>query len=173
MFILVDRFGVDQAILVDDQAIGGRLPKEAIGVALVASRTGLMDHHQNAIGIAIDAHLENALAVPAFFSFAPEFFSRPAVVGRVSRREGFEVSFLVHPSHHQDLEGLCILGDRREQSIGALEKVRSVCHVVDGLSTWIIGKVVVGFRVQGSPYARFADCEADGSDPKSPSCRWA
>jgi hypothetical protein len=68
---LVDRFWIDKANLVDDQALGGRLPEEAVCVAFVASRTGLIDQYEDAIGIAIDTHLDYALSVAAFLPFTP------------------------------------------------------------------------------------------------------
>ncbi len=101
----------------------GNLPEKAGAEALVTRGPLLMHLQQDGVGIAVYKDRDHLLAMAAFFSLAPEAIATAAEVDGIAGGHGFRKGLGVHPSHHEDIPIVCILGNRWEQSPAA-SKIR-------------------------------------------------
>jgi hypothetical protein len=120
----VDYGGVHQTLLVltEFRILSG--PEETRYVSLVTRGAGLLDENQNGIGIAVDPYIDQLLSMTALLTLPPQLVSRTAVVCHPTCLDGFQVRFSVHPGEHEDLEGLRVLSDDRQESVGTARKIR-------------------------------------------------
>lgn len=91
---------------------------EAGLVAGVARGAGLFDLEEDGVGIAIDVDGQDALTMAAFFPFPPKALTAAAEIRGVARIDGFLPGIAIHPGHHEDPSGGCILGDSWDEGIG-------------------------------------------------------
>ena len=76
----------------------------------------LMNRHQDAVAVAINAEIDQLLGVTARGAFDPELLPRARPIGHVAGFKRSRDSFGIHPGHHQHLTRGGILRDRRDQT---------------------------------------------------------
>src|SRR3989344_5882339 len=108
--------------------------ENAVEAALAAGMTGnvanLLDHQDDHVGVAVQAHLMQGLHMTGLFALAPQLAARARPVdGAVLGSRQFQC-FAVHPGHHEDAPGLVVLGNRRHQAVGVpFDLVQPVFHL--------------------------------------------
>src|SRR5262245_22123151 len=78
----------------------------------------LLDFNPHRVLVAVDAHLDDALAVTRGFAFAPEALPRAAEVAGLASRDGLLQRLGVHVGDHQHVAGLRIRDDAGDEPIG-------------------------------------------------------
>ena len=121
---LVDGMGIDQQRLIDREVIRFQDSEKTACVPFVARRTGLLDHYQDRIRVAIDPDFDHTLPVAALLPFAPKLVPRSTKVSRKPRRNCFQICLLIHPRQHKDFSTRDVLCDGREQPVGTQGKIR-------------------------------------------------
>src|SRR5262249_49770089 len=120
--LLVDRLRVEDALGDDGKLTAVELAEEAALVALVARRaTDLLDLQEHRVGVAIDVDLAHLLDVAALLPLAPELAAPAAVVDGPAGAERLLERLAVHPSEHEHLASVRVLGDHRDQPAGLVE----------------------------------------------------
>ena len=97
--------------------------REAAGCTLMAGRSGRLTHNEQGVGIAISVHVDYLDEVAAGLALCPESLAFTAVEGCLAGGEGLFECLLVHVSHHEDLECLCVLYYTGKESVGVLAEI--------------------------------------------------
>ena len=98
---------------------------EAARPAGVAGGSGLVDDQEQAVAVAVDAELEEPLALAGGRALAPQLAPRARPVGDLAGPQRFGEALGVHPREHQH-RARAGLGDRRDQAIRVEPEGRAV-----------------------------------------------
>jgi branched-chain amino acid transport system ATP-binding protein len=93
-------------------------PEKAVAPARVAGDALLIDQQQHGVPVAIEAELAQKLNLSGGLSFTPQFRARPRPVAGAAFGQAHADRIAVHPSHHQDLARIVLLGDGRHETVG-------------------------------------------------------
>src|SRR5689334_15365048 len=114
--------GCPVAVLVD--AI-----EAALAAGMASDVSDLLDHQNDDVGVAVQAHLVQGLHMAGLFALAPQLATGTRPVNGAVLGSGQFQCFAVHPGHHQDAPGLVILGNRRHQAVSVpLDLVQPILH---------------------------------------------
>src|SRR4051812_25794724 len=115
--LLVDFFRIGEARGDHLQSLRRDLAEEAAPVALVASRTDLLNFQQPGVSIAIDINSPDRLRMTTLLALPPEAAAAAAVINGPTGAQGFVVGFGIHPGDHQHLARGGVLGDRGDKAV--------------------------------------------------------
>ncbi|AGJ54391.1 hypothetical protein F750_1896 [Streptomyces sp. PAMC 26508] len=85
----------------------------------MAGGARLVDLHQDGVGVAVERDRPDLLGVPGGVALDPVLLAAAGPVGAAARGEGAVQRLVVHPAEHEDLARVVLLGDGREESVGA------------------------------------------------------
>ncbi len=111
--------GIEDAGLLDFEEVTAAIDfLEKTGlVAGVAGAADLFHFKQKRVHVAIGMEFDHFLGVTAGFALEPEFLARAAPVVHEPGVQGGLKRGRIHPGHHEDATGGCVLDDRRNEAV--------------------------------------------------------
>lgn len=89
-------------------------------MAGVACASGLFDFEEKGVLVAIDVEADDFLGVAAGFAFEPVLLAGTAPVVHEAGLEGGLERGWVHPGHHEDPLGGCVLDNGGDEAVGVV-----------------------------------------------------
>ena len=100
-----------------EPTVGSDLSEETAPIAFMTRAADLANLDQEDVAVAVDRDRLDVLNVPRGSPFVPVGLARARIKMRLAGRDRPLDRSRVHPSHHQDLGGLDVLHNRRDEAV--------------------------------------------------------